>query len=125
MPRVFVFGSNRAGRHGAGAALYARKHHGATIGVGEGLQGNSYGIPTKDKNLLTLSLDDIAGHVRKFIAFAREHPELEFDVTRVGCGLAGYTDARIAPLFYNIPANCVLPREWEYYYPSATFHDLK
>jgi len=124
MTRVFVFGSNRAGRHGAGAALYAREHHGAQLGLGEGMSGTSYAIPTKDKHILTLPLDQIKEHVRIFLEFASLHPELKFDITRVGCGLAGYTDDRIAPLFYSAPANCYFPREWEEYYPSATFHNL-
>lgn len=110
---IFVFGSNLAGVHGAGAAAYAVKHHGAIWRKGIGLQGNSYGIPTKDLNINTLSLDVIAKHVTRFIKFASEHPEMTFNVTRIGCGLAGYVDEQIAPMFKGAPSNCVLPYEWE------------
>lgn len=110
---VFVFGSNLAGRHGKGAALYARQHRGAIYGQGEGLQGNSYAIPTKDENLRSLSLDDILNHVVYFLEFACSHPELEFQVTPIGCGLAGYTPSQIAPMFdMPAPRNVHLPREF-------------
>jgi hypothetical protein len=112
MPRtIFVFGSNLAGRHGKGAALYARQHHGATYGQGEGLQGDSYAIPTKDAQLRTLPLDAIRTHVGAFLTFAGQFNAV-FVVTRVGCGLAGYTDAQIAPMFKDAPANCQLPEGW-------------
>lgn len=110
--RIFVFGSNTAGRHGLGAALYARQHHGAVLGQGAGLQGTSYAIPTKDGNLRTLPLEMVGRYVRAFIDFARLHPELEFEVTRVGCGLAGYKDKDVGPLFVGAPENCILPDGW-------------
>lgn len=103
---IFVFGSNLAGRHGKGAALFARKHHGAIYGQGIGLQGNSYGIPTKGHRLEILPLSQIAIYVRQFVKFATDHPEHEFRVTRIGCGLAGYKVDQIAPLFNGAPANC-------------------
>ncbi len=109
---IFVFGSNRAGRHGAGAALFARQIHGARYGIGEGRTGNAYAIPTKDEQLNVLPLTDIAMHVATFIEYARMTPQLEYEVTRIGCGLAGYADADIAPLFTNAPPNCHLPPEW-------------
>lgn len=112
--KVFVFGSNLAGRHGAGAALYARQHHGAIYGKGVGLQGNSYAIPTKDFNIRTLSLHTIENYVREFKEFAINHPDMFFNVTRIGCGLAGYTDKQIAPMFINAPVNCILPEEWKH-----------
>jgi hypothetical protein len=112
LPPVFVFGSNLAGRHGKGAALFAREHRGAVYGQGVGLQGNSYAIPTKDERLRTLPLDLIRGHVDDFKRFAGEHPELTFQVTAVGCGLAGYRPEQIAPLFADAPANCLLPEEF-------------
>lgn len=112
MPRtIFVFGSNLAGRHGKGAALHARQHHGATYGQGEGLQGDSYAVPTKDANLRTLPLDTIAKHVESFLMFARQF-NATFVVTRIGCGLAGYTDSQIAPMFKDAPSNCTLPDDW-------------
>lgn len=113
MPQIFVFGSNLAGRHGKGAALFARKNHGAIYGQAMGLQGNSYGIPTKDEHIRTLPLDFINVYVTEFIVFAKKHREHIFNVTRIGCGLAGYTDQQIAPMFRNAPANCVLPDQWE------------
>ena len=109
---IFVFGSNLAGRHGKGAALYAREHHGAEYGVGVGRTGNAYAIPTKDQRFRSLPLDLIAGYVMDFIDYAREHPELQFQVTAIGTGLAGYSHEQIAPMFHNAPGNCVLPEEW-------------
>lgn len=109
---MFVFGSNLAGRHGRGAALEARQRWGAVYGVGEGLTGRSYAIPTKDHALKTRSLADIQASVECFIAFACTHPEYLFEVTRVGCGLAGYRDHQIAPMFASAPDNCELPEGW-------------
>ena len=109
---IFVFGSNLAGRHGKGAALAARQHHGAIYGQGVGRQGDSYAIPTKDRALHTLPLATIRYYVEHFLLYAHEHPELTFEVTRVGCGLAGYTDADIAPMFRGAPQNCQLPPGW-------------
>ena len=85
---VFVFGSNEAGRHGLGAAKLAREKFGAVYGVGVGLRGNSYAIPTKDAELRILPLERIAQYVADFVEFAKNHPELEFNVVEVGCGLA-------------------------------------
>lgn len=109
---IFVFGSNRTGRHGKGAALAAVRNHGAIRGQGEGLQGSSYAIPTKDHRVETLPLAEIAAHVRTFIAFAELRTDLTFKVTPIGCGLAGYTPAQIAPLFDKAPDNCRLPEEF-------------
>lgn len=106
---IFVFGSNLAGRHGKGAALWASRHRGARYGQGEGLQGQSYAIPTKDGSLRTLSLEEIGLAVGRFIAFATERPELTFELTPIGCGLAGYVPAQIAPMFRDAPANVQLP----------------
>ena len=111
---VFVFGSNLAGRHGKGAALAARRLHGAQYGVGTGPTGNAYAIPTKDahRTLRVLPLEEINKHVVEFVRYAKTHPELQFDVTRIGCGYAGYCDADIAPMFAGAPANCMLPDGW-------------
>jgi len=106
---IFVFGSNLAGRHGKGAALYALKHHGAIYGRGDGPQGNSYAIPTKGFDIRTLPLRTIAYHVEQFLQYARRHPELTFKVTAIGCGLAGYRCEEIAPFFRDAPDNCRLP----------------
>lgn len=110
---IFVFGSNLAGRHGKGAALYARQHHGAVYGRGEGLQGRSYAIPTKDAQLQTIPLPILRGYVNTFLAFAREYPELTFQLTPIGCGLAGYKPADIAPMFRDAPGNVRLPDEFK------------
>jgi hypothetical protein len=110
--QIFVFGSNLAGVHGAGAAADALKWYGAKIGIGEGLQGSSYGIPTKGQNIETLALGEIQKHVKTFIEFAKNNPQLQFFVTRIGCGLAGYKDYQIGPLFKDAPENCELPKEW-------------
>ena len=118
MREIFVFGSNTAGRHGKGAALFAREHHGAVYGNGSGLQGNSYAIPTRRSKreamakLTTLPLPEIQAHINVFLRFAREHPEMRFIVTRIGCGLAGYRESQIAPMFFGAPENCVLPNGW-------------
>lgn len=109
---IFVFGSNLAGRHGKGAALAARREHGAIYGQGEGLQGQSYAIPTKDAAIRTLPLDVIRLHVSRFLNVARYRPDLTFRLTPVGCGLAGYKFEQIAPMFELAPANVIMPAEF-------------
>ena len=109
---IFVFGSNLAGRHGAGAAVEAHHVHGAVWGVGCGRSGNAYAIPTKDREIRTLPLGEIQGYVNDFIGYTNAHPDLAFKVTRIGCGLAGYTDDQIAPFFAGAPENCILPKGW-------------
>lgn len=111
--KIFVFGSNLRGVHGAGAARYALDCMGASWGKGEGLTGKSYALPTKDARIETLPLGTILSHVDTFIEFAVRNPEIQFFVTRVGCGLAGYSDADIAPMFHGAPANCEFPIEWK------------
>lgn len=110
--KIFVFGSNMAGRHGKGAALWAKQNRGAIYGQGVGLQGNSYAIPTKDAQLKTLPLWFIEEKVRDFVNFAKLHPEMEFEVTPVGCGLAGYSKEQIGPMFRDAPRNVYFMREW-------------
>lgn len=91
---IFVFGSNLGGNHDGGAARIALQKFGAIYGQGVGLQGQSYGIPTMQGGVET-----IAPYVDEFIEFAGAHPEYFFYVTRIGCGIAGFTDREIAPLF--------------------------
>ena len=91
---VFVFGSNIRGQHLGGAARVAFDKFGAVWGQGVGLQGQSYAIPTMEGGV-----DYVAGYVDEFILFAKAHPELFFWVTRIGCGIAGFRDEEIAPLF--------------------------
>ncbi|MBP5473168.1 MAG: hypothetical protein J6X92_00230 [Bacteroidales bacterium] len=91
---IFVFGSNLRGMHGGGAARVAVTRFGAIMGQGVGLQGQSYAIPTMQGGVET-----IKPYVDEFVEFAKEHPELKFLVTRIGCGIAGFEDVEIAPLF--------------------------
>lgn len=107
--QIFVFGSNLAGRHGAGAALDAKKLFGAINGIGEGPQGQCYAIPTKDIHLQARFLHEIGNSVLIFLLHARAHPELEFLVTPIGTGLAGYSVEQIRPLFGDfVPENVKL-----------------
>lgn len=106
---IFVFGSNRAGRHGRGAAVEAVRRYGARYGMGEGLVGQSYALPTKGERLEVLTLAQIGVHVGRFLALAGRRSDLRFYVTEVGCGLAGYTPEQVAPLFEGSPENVVLP----------------
>lgn len=110
--RIFVFGSNLAGRHGAGSAKAAVEHHGAIYGKGVGRQGRSYAIPTKDRQLRTMPLAEIDRHVGEFLAYALANPDLQFDVVAIGCGLAGYLPGQIAPMFDGAPPNVHLPPEF-------------
>lgn len=112
MTDVFVFGSNLAGRHGKGAALFARQHHGAIRGQGYGLQGNSYAIPTKDENLQVRTIGQIGQDIFAFKRFAASRPDLTFNVTPVGCGLAGYPQDVMKALFEPLPPNCRYSPEW-------------
>lgn len=91
---IFVFGSNLAGMHGGGAARTARLHFGAVMGNGDGPQGQSYAIPTMQGGV-----DTIRPYVDKFISYAKAHPDETFLVTPIGCGIAGFFPADIAPLF--------------------------
>lgn len=111
--KVFVFGSNLGGRHSKGSAAAALYQHGAIYGQGVGRQGNSYAIPTKDRNLKTLPLAEIRVYVNSFLDYARMHPELWFDVVKIGCGLAGYKDEDIAPMFADRPSNVKIHDDWE------------
>jgi hypothetical protein len=107
---IFVFGSNLAGMHGGGAAYAAWRKFGAIMGQGVGLQGQSYGIPTMQGGV-----DTIKPYVDEFITFAKDHPELFFYVTRIGCGIAGFRDEEIAPLFAAAKgvSNICLPESFQ------------
>lgn len=106
---VFVFGSNLGGHHGGGAARAALNKFGAIWGQGVGLQGQSYAIPTMQGGVET-----IRPYVDEFIEFARQHPALKFYVTRIGCGIAGFRDEEIAPLFADAAGveNIILPKSF-------------
>lgn len=113
----FVFGSNERGIHGAGSALVAREKYGAVLGNGKGFSPNelSYALPTKNANLLTLSLNKIEVYVKSFIEVTHKYPEKKFWVTAVGCGLAGYSHSQMAVLFKDCNTNCSFPIEWRTY----------
>jgi hypothetical protein len=120
---IFVFGSNEGGRHGAGAAAYARKYKGAVYGQAWGIQGQSFGLPTMDnsRRLRPLSLRTIRLYVDEFLQFARAHRGLTFQVTRIGCGLGGQKDRDIAPMFIGAPDNCYFDTAWKPYLDNAKF----
>lgn len=103
---IFVFGSNAAGSHGAGAALVAYREFGAEWGVGSGLTGRSYALPTMGGK------DELQREAAAFVEFAARHAELTFYLTKVGCGIAGYAESDVAPLFSGAPPNVVKPAGW-------------
>ena len=110
---VFVFGSNRKGIHGGGAAKTAFDLYGAVWGQGEGLQGRSYAIPTKiTPGQRFHTFHPVREHVERFLDYARSQPDTQFWVTRVGTGLAGWSEEDMMPLFANAPYNCILPENW-------------
>ena len=112
--QVFVFGSNQGGKHGKGAAKTALTW-GAKWGQAAGLQGRTYGIPTKDKSIRrVLRIDEIAPFVDDFIEFAKVNPKLTFLVTLIGCGLSNYKPKNIAPLFKGVILldNVHLPKQF-------------
>ena len=111
---IFVFGSNLRGRHGAGAALFAAKHHGAKEGVGEGLTGNAYALPTCGWRIEPLPLADVDAAIARFCDFARSRPDLTFGLTPVGCGLAGHKKSDIWASLkrHGLPANVWLTSTW-------------
>lgn len=114
MPKqVFVFGSNTAGVHGAGAAQYAYNKKGAKYGSGYGHHGDSWAIPTKDDFIESLPLDMINAFVCGFLAYATCKRKLNFMVTQIGCGLAGYKPEQIAPMFVGAPKNCMFDEAWK------------
>ena len=127
---IFVFGSNLKGRHGKGAALHAVKHYSACEGVGYGPQGHAYAIPTKGYALETLPLSVIERHVGYFITCVNYRDNVrmgfrmaEYNVTQIGCGLAGYTAEQIAPMFKPIEQalNVWFDKAWEHWLPQAKY----
>lgn len=113
---IFVFGSNRQGWHGGGAAAYALHRFGAIMGEGIGRTGQCYAIPTMDG-----SVEKIRPYVEEFVVYAEAHPELIFLVTEIGCGIAGYTVTQIAPFFsaaLDLP-NVLLPQRFVEYLQQA------
>lgn len=129
---VFVFGSNEGGHHGAGAARYARHERGAINGIGYGhtwgsplsahnQQRHAFAIPTKDRFIKhPLNLHKIEDYVTGFLAYAKGRDDLEFQVTCIGCGLAGLKHEQIAPLFEIHPENCWFDEAWKPWLPEGT-----
>lgn len=122
---IFVFGSNKQGIHGGGAAFYAHKDRGAVWGVGEGLRGSSYALPTKLTPIQSLPLNEVIKSVDRFLRFAEINHGLKFQLTRVGCGLASNEelhDKSIAPMFFGAPNNCYFDTKWHpYLHSNATY----
>lgn len=116
---IFVFGSNLAGRHGKGAALAAKQRFGAAYGVGRGLSGNSYALPTKDESIRSLPINRIAESVLDCISLAESMTDKRFFCTRVGCELAGYRDEDIAPLFGAASGNFSFAYSWRSHLTGA------
>jgi len=114
---VFVFGSNHRGVHGAGAALTAARHYGAIKGQGKGPMGRSYAIPTKETPHIALEIERINAWADEFLQYAVVRPGTVFLVTKIGTGLAGHDPEKVAWLFRNAPANCILPWDWAKYLP--------
>ena len=128
---IFCFGSNLGGIHDAGAARFAYQQRGALPGIGVGHFGQSYAIPTKGIKRArgkrhnyqigdTLSLNVIRQYVDEFLEYADHHQELEFQVTCIGCGLAGLKHEDVAPMFENAPMNCFFDEAWRPYLVKAS-----
>lgn len=111
---IFVFGSNKAGRHGKGAALYAARAYGAEYGVGEGRTGQAYAIPTKGVNLEPLPFSEIDAAIVRFLQYARERHSAMFLLTPVGTGLAGHSKRDVWAVLARegLPSNVVLAHTW-------------
>jgi hypothetical protein len=109
--RILIFGSNTQGRHGKGVALVAVRKYGAIYGQAKGLQGRSYGIVTKElrREHRSISLRDIEKQLPALFDLAETKPHWEFILTPIGCGLAGFTPAEVAPLFKDVPENIIVP----------------
>lgn len=110
--QIFVFGSNLNGWHAGGAASQAKYNFGAIEGKGEGLQGQSYALPTIGKKMNILSLGTIQAYVVRFRGFAKRHPELEFILTPIGTGIAGYKLSEIKSILPDLPSNVTLVGNW-------------
>lgn len=120
---IFVFGSNLKGVHGAGAARHAYQTHGATWGYGEGRSGNSYALPTKLGPWGSMTLEDIQQRVINFWEYSTYHSELDFKITQIGCGRAGWKKEDIAPLFLVKEVfghNCYFDTAWRKFLPKNT-----
>lgn len=111
--QVFVFGSNLAGKHIGGGAKQALEKFGAIEGQSEGLQGQSYAFPTLTKEFQQRHHLDLKESIRKLFHVAVEHDDKEFLLTKVGCGIAGYSEAYMKGMFRDMPKNVTLPEDWK------------
>jgi hypothetical protein len=109
---VFVFGSNLNGNHAGGSAKLAQDKFGAESGVGEGLTGQSYAFPTLDKDMQKVSLDDIKQSAERLFKCATDNTRTIFFLTKIGCGIAGFSEEEIKPYFVTMPANVIKPKDW-------------
>lgn len=116
---TYVFESNVLGMYEKGSQLYARNKRNAATGIGEGITGTAYAIPTQDSPKQYMSLVEIGEHISVFLDFAMKNSDMLFQVNRIGCGVGGYTDSEIAPFFSNAPTNCMLPGIWSKLFNSA------
>jgi hypothetical protein len=111
--QIFVFGSNLLGAHQGGAAKFAFEERGARWFAGQGHFGQSYALPTMAMIGVPLTLEGVKAAVSLFKVYAYVRGDLDFFVTAVGTGIAGFTHEEIAPLFADAPLNCILPIEWQ------------
>lgn len=109
---VFVFGSNLAGQHIDGAAKTALTHFGALKGVGRGWSGQSYAIPTINEHLQQMPLSQIQHYIDDFKIYTKNHPKIQYFITSLGCGIAGYKIEEIAPMFRGISRNVIFPQSF-------------
>lgn len=109
---VFVFGSNLAGQHSAGAARTALEHFGAVMGVGRGWSGQSYAIPTMNEHLQQMPLSQIQHYIDDFKIYTKNHSKNKYFITSLGCGIAGYKVEEIAPMFKGISRNVIFPQSF-------------
>lgn len=114
VPDIFVFGSNKAGRHGKGAARYALENYNAEYGVGEGLTGYAYAIPTKGQNLEALPFSEIDEAICRFINHAKATPQDSYELTPIGTGLAGHSKRDVWSVLKRegLPSNVFLSSSW-------------
>lgn len=110
---IFVFGSDLAGRHGAGAALQAAQQFGAEYGVGEGITGQCYAFPTLDRRLEKIPRRWLEESRDMLFKTCLVNPEKQFLLTKVGCGLAGFPETTMRALFADPPVNLILPEDWK------------
>ena len=122
---VFVFGSNMNGNHAGGAAFVAQERFGAEWGCPEGLRGQSYAIPTLNRNMEKVTRSQLTGSLTLFIKFCEDHPEKVFYLTKIGCGIAGWSIYEVTEIFFDalervaemgkLPSNLILPKEFHLY----------